>query len=279
MPVNLLLCEGADNSTDVRVLRKLLAGRCEVRPEGSKYGMGIKVLAERNAKNNPRIAGMLDGDFQPEWDGPTDAPCPWEHRQRTIQFGWRWRRKEIENYLLDPKVVLKSLGLLAPPEHKYAARLEKAAETLSSYQAARTALSNCRPRFRGLPSKWGPEKGLDHHQFPNDLNKQACRRGIDVTVEDYRAAHEVTVDGVLERFEQLLPECSDNGLRRRHFLWTYAGKDLFFALEDALREFGFPGSAAFRERVLLGIENTDQDIAGWIPEWSALRTAIEEFAG
>ena len=32
MPVSLLLCEGGPGSPDVRVLSKVLAGLCEVRP-------------------------------------------------------------------------------------------------------------------------------------------------------------------------------------------------------------------------------------------------------
>lgn len=277
MPVNLLLCEGAENSPDVRVLTKLLAGCCAVEPQGGRYGMGNIILARRSTTGSSTIAGLLDGDFQQEWTAPSHSPRPWTSGDKAIHFGWRWSRKEIENYLIDPRVVVQSLGPVAPPEQEYKGQLENAAEKLSTYQAARTALSGCRPRFRDLRSKWGQPRGRDRHQFPDDFSEPGCREGIESTVSAHAASQMVTVETAMERFEELLPEFNDGRVRRRDFLWTYAGKDLFLALEEALKRLGFASVAAFREKILLGIERTDRDIAEWIPEWSALRTAIDEY--
>jgi hypothetical protein len=87
----------------------------------------------------------------------------------------------------------------------------------------------------------------------------------------------VTPEEVVGRYEALLPEFAAGGVRRRDFLWTFGGKDLLHVMEAGLVRFGFRNPKAFREKVLLGIETTEDDIATWVPEWSALRAAVEHF--
>jgi hypothetical protein len=48
-------------------------------------------------------------------------------------------------------------------------------------------------------------------------------------------------------------------------------------MEDDLKTLGFASFAVFSERVLLGIEKTPDDIAAWVAEWAALRTAVQSF--
>lgn len=67
MPVNLLFCEGGPGSPDVRVLRKLFAGYCEMRPAGSRYGMGDRIQAHREVLGQCQVAGIIDGDFRQDW--------------------------------------------------------------------------------------------------------------------------------------------------------------------------------------------------------------------
>lgn len=278
VPVNLLLCEGGPGSPDVRVLRKLLAGYCEVRPAGSKYGMGTSILAHREAIGERQIAGLLDGDFPASWerDVPPETPVNWESSDQRIRFGWRWARKEVENYLVDPDVVSRSLGEAAPPAEQYRRQLDAAAERIAVYQAARTALSNCRRRFQPLPASWGPERGRDKHPFPDDLSGAACREGIQRTV----AAHlveQVSPEEVMRRYDELLPEFAEGGIRRRSYAWLFAGKNLLLGMESDLVQLRSRNAGAFREKVLLGIENTSEDIATWVPEWAALRASLNDF--
>ena len=90
MPVNLLLCEGGANSPDVRVLRKLLSGYCgEIRPAGSRYGMGDRIQAYREALGQRQVAGILDGDFRKDWtpDRPLQDPLLWQTKDQSIHFG------------------------------------------------------------------------------------------------------------------------------------------------------------------------------------------------
>jgi len=280
VPVNLLLCEGGANSPDVRVLRKLLSGYCgEIRPAGSRYGMGDRIQAYREALGQRQVAGILDGDFRKDWtpDRPLQDPLLWQTKDQSIHFGWRWSRKEIENYVIDPLVVSHSLAPVAPPQEEYAARLSEAADRITVYQAARTALSNCRRRFRDLPANWGREQGPGKHPFPHDLSDHGCREGIRATVRSHHSEQAVTPEQVLSRYEELLPQFAAGGVRRSDFLWTFAGKDLLHVMEAGLVRLGFRNAKAFREKVLLGIESTNEDIATWSPEWSALRNAVEAF--
>lgn len=149
MPVSLLLCEGIASSPDMRVLGKLLAGRCEVRPFGGKYGMGEAIKGGREGIGRQTVFGVLDGDFPKDWSLPTGKPRPWRASDNVV-LGWRWERKEIENYLIDPVVVAKALGIAAPQLVNYKSALEAARDRLMYYQAARAALSERCRRFSPL---------------------------------------------------------------------------------------------------------------------------------
>jgi hypothetical protein len=47
-----------------------------------------------------------------------------------------------------------------------------------------------------------------------------------------------------------------------------------WAIDEPLRQLGFLGCGDFRERILLGVEQTKEPVETWIPEWGALREAV-----
>lgn len=98
MPVSILFCEGKAGGPDVRILGKLLAGRCELRPSGGKYGLGSLIKGARATIGNNVVFGILDRDFPDGWGAPMHRPMPWIASDQD-PLGWRWERKEIENYL------------------------------------------------------------------------------------------------------------------------------------------------------------------------------------
>lgn len=67
--------------------------------------MGDRIIARREAIGRHDVFGILDRDFVRQWEEPSDSPIEWTNLDRTIRFGWRWERKEIENHLVDPVVV------------------------------------------------------------------------------------------------------------------------------------------------------------------------------
>lgn len=273
MPVNVLLCEGGPGSPDVRVLGKLLAGLCEVKPEGGKYGMGQKIIAKRDAIGNV-VSGLLDGDFLESWVSPTGCPRNWTSGNG-ISFGWRWERKEVENYLIDPDIVAKALGPQAPNHSLYILALHQARDQIAYYQAARTSLSVNRKRFDDLPSCFGPERGKEKHLFPNQLCTTSCEEGIKKTVINHQNVQIVELDEVLTSYKNYIPEFIKNGTRHKEYLYAFAGKDLFWAMEVWFKQNNFHGAWAFREKVLIGIQQTTEDISSWVPEWEKLLQMIK----
>ena len=284
MPVNVLLCEGAPGSPDARILSKLLAGHTQtvVRPSGHKYGMGTRVFTHREVTPRQGIAGIIDGDFRNEWPASvnTVAPERWEGQGQTggpLHFGWRWSRKNIENYVIDPMVVARSLGTEAPDNVRYQDMLTRAASDLAMYTAARTALATSRRRLRPLNDRWGRARGRDRIVHPDDLTERACRDAIREIVGAHVLEQAVTEEDVIGRFDQLRSEFAEGGLRRRDFLWTYDGKDVLVQMDNELRSLGYDGYGMFTARILKSIEETSDDISTWLTEWRMLRERIVQF--
>ncbi len=281
MPVDVLLCEGVDHSPDVRVLNKLLAGLCTVEPSGSKHRMEDKILIRRRVSPTSVVMGLRDPDFDRAWTAPSDVPETWSKATGGgpgISLGWRWSRKEIENYLIDPAVVAPALGVRAPPPVQYQQVLDRAADRLSAYTAARVALTRHRIHRRQLPNRWGKPRGSDKYPFPENLKRKECRKRIRWLVALCSSSATLDAAAVLRDFQtQYQQHRPSTGLWRMHFLHTYGGKDLLLQMENDLQSFGFYNFAEFRERILLGIRDTSDDIAFWLPEWNALKNEIQTY--
>jgi len=93
-------------------------------------------------------------------------------------------------------------------------------------------------------------------------------------LEKSRAKNRILQGSSTKQYQQHVPT---TGVRRRHFLHTYAGKDLLIQMEHDLKSLGFNNFAEFRERILLGIQRTTEDINLWLPEWNALRTEVQSY--
>jgi len=238
---------------------------------GGKYGMGMRILARREAYPTLKVAGVLDGDFSAQWPGPKFEPVTWRSADGVVEFGWRWSRKEIENYLIDPNVVVSALGKDVTFARDYEALIQQGADEVYAYQAARTALSNCRRQFTDLPSTWLPKR------LPNDLSPTACLAAIRNVVDQHAIEQVVTVDEVTERFNALLPEFAGGGVRRQDFLWTFSGDDILLASVQRLNDIGFSSPRLLKERILLAIEASDQDVGIWLEEWARLRDRVLSF--
>lgn len=77
-----------------------------------------------------------------------------------------------------------------------------------------------------------------------------------------------------ERYVALLPGCTAGGRFHGAALWCFAGKDLVWALESALKSMGHDTPPVFLERIMTGIEDSMDDVWTWVPEWSALRATV-----
>jgi hypothetical protein len=214
MSVSNLLCEGEERSPDVILLRVLLEGICAVEPSGSKFGMDTRVIAWRAANPGAMVACLRDADLDGRWPRERDRPQVWLKKVAggtSINLGWLWSRTEIENYLIDPAVVVPALGSRAPDPGRYRQILENAADRLSSYAAARVALSTSRIAVRQLKNQWGQPRGHDRHPFPRSLEKSSCRKHLRREVRACAENVVPTERQVVERFKSLLREFGENG--------------------------------------------------------------------
>jgi hypothetical protein len=255
-------------------LVQILAGLPKVQPLGGKYGMRDRVKARREILGERAVFGLLDGDFRREWTEPTRRPKDWVVDSGKTFLGWRWERKEIENYMLDPEVVRRALGDKAPNGTGYQAALERARDQLPIYEAARLALSAHRPRFDPMANCFGRPRGKHGHVMPDDFGENACLLGIQQAVTEHNEGQTVALESVRVEFQRCRPECEAGGPRFAHFLTAFAGKDLVHAMAADLQALGFPSPAVFLEKVLRGLENATEDVAGWLEEWAALRQAV-----
>ena len=182
---------------------------------------------------------------------------------------------EIENYLIDPQVVSQALGRRAPQMTTYQRALDDAAQRIAAYTAARTALSHW-PPFAPMANRWGDSVYGGDHLFPADHSPDACRTAIRRVVETYETARRVDVEEVLRRFEQVHSECRPGGVRFAHYLTFFSGKDLAIAMAPELDSMRLGTPKGFCNRVAGGVESATDDVAAWLPEWSALRMALAE---
>jgi hypothetical protein len=256
-----------------------------VRPVGSKQGLAQRILGARDVRSNSVIAGLRDRDFDDDDSPPTGTPRQWNitDNTQTVQIGWSWERKEIENYLIDPKVVRRALGSKAPSINEYRVALQNSAEVIANYTAARIALSLY---FRNRPSPpnnfWGEERDFkEGYRFPKDkgLTEINCRSEVNNIIKQYEQKLSSPKVDVLSQFNRLLPACWLDGSRfqNQNFLTFFAGTDLLYGMRNALRSFGFDSPVVFRERILKGIEESDEEMWTWLPEWQQLRELISNF--
>ncbi len=271
MSVSVLYCEGNSGSYDIRLLRQILP-KCEIKPLGGKSFME-KIIPDRVREQN--LAGIVDRDFDNYDFTPTNSPIPYNYEG--VQIGWKWQRKEIENYLIDSVVVQRTIRNKIPSMDSYRAALDEAAREIATYTAARYALD-----YFKFPNSWGEsiQKNVfgSEHSFPRSKNKKACQTKIREIVQNKKEVRIVTADAVLEKFEELLPSFSSGGFHFEHYLTFFAGKDLLCSMENKLKEFGFQAKASgvnspipdFLDQVFRKLER-EEEVWRWLPEWEELR--------
>jgi hypothetical protein len=280
--VNILYCEGVAKSPDVRVIGAIIPPGCIVRPIGSKQGLAQRILGAKDVRTSSTVAGLRDRDFDNDDNQPTATPRDWYITEAgtRVALGWYWERKEIENYLIDPKVVKKALGGDAPPMEQYRAALTASAQKIGAYTAARITLSLYLSHRPSPPYNfWGDEREKNAgYRFPKDkgLTEVNCKAELNSIIRQYEQRLASPKKNPIEEFERLLPTCCPGGSRfvNQNYMTFFAGKDLLYGMRDELSRFGFDTPVVFRERILKGIEETAEDIWTWLPEWQRLRDFI-----
>lgn len=284
MSVDLLYCEGGEGKTDSRVLSKVLAGLCQVKPIGSKYGFKEKILMSRELKPETIVAGLRDrdfDDFQQNQSPPQSIPQAWEVKdnQNSIHLGWYWERKEIENYLIDPQIVIPALGKKAPSLDNYQNILHNSASKIYTYTAARISLSLSRVRLLPLPNYWGVKQWGCYFPFGLTIDEATCRLEIQNIISRYQSEQIPKEVNVMSNFAEILTSCQPGGFRfeNQSYLTFFSGKDLLCAMEQDLANLNLGTPADFRERILVGMQKLT-DVWQYLPEWERLRQLIQTYS-
>ncbi len=283
MSVDLLYCEGREGKTDSRVLSKVLDGLCQLKAIGSKYGLKEKILMSRELKPEAIVAGLRDRDFDnfaQNQSLPQCTPQEWQvtDNQKSIHLGWCWERKEIENYLIDPQIVIPALGKKAPSLANYQSILENSALKIYTYTAARISLSLSRVRLLPLPNYWGKKQWGCPFPFGQKIDEASCRSEIQNIITRYQSGQIPEEANVMSKFADILTSCQPGGFRfeNQSYLTFFSGKDLLCAMEEDLDNLRLGSPGDFRERILTGIKKLS-DIWEYLPEWQRLRELIQDY--
>jgi len=268
VPVSNLLCEGEHHSPDARLLRSILKGvRLEIIPSGGKDGFPNTVFAWRHS--NPNVCAFRDNDF-PRDHTKWTAPClsgtkDWNVRRDDgdHKIGWKWCRKEIENYFIDPDVLRRVLGWDDVKRYEYVRILERVFDDLACTTAARIALTCCAPKRNRVDT-----------QMPLEGSPADMKARLATIAQKHNNGALLDVQQLEATFDSVLPECQSGGRFRMHALHVYAGKNI---LDKMQQTSGVPAvlknKDALFERVLTALEQ-DQSPHTWIPEWTAIRDAV-----
>lgn len=267
--MTILLCEGTDGSPDIRLIAAILRGPVVgvLRPSGGKEGFRNLVSNLRAGDATKSVCGLADGDFprRPEsWVAPPLCR-EWRLSVNGVEtmLGWMWRRKEIENFFVDPDVVARAHRWDAPTKVAYASALERVFDDLACVTAARMALT-----------AHAPSRNRVDTSMRIDAGEAEIERALRRRAAEYNAHANIDEDALMASYRACLVECRSGGKFRASAVEVFAGKDILAKIQQTA---GFSREVKARdalvERILLALAG---DLAPhtWLPEWSALRDAV-----
>jgi hypothetical protein len=267
--VSKLLVEG---KLDAEVLGSILAGHPLVVPAGAKGSLAPECRRER--QNRIDACYLRDRDF--DYDPPEDAgqPCVDREHEGTV-LGWHWCRHEIENYLLDPAVVVQATGWAQPD---YEAQLVDAAKRIRPYQIARWVIGTAR---RSLPPnhelRTRPDEVGDKLRLPADLREEAVGSWARQQIAAFydRVSASLNPAAIESAFAVRAGQLTDTALSAPAYVLTWcSGKDLLVALEPWLRSIGEGGAGEFCSRLRAWVREHPAAVLGLLPEWDHLVTGL-----
>lgn len=261
MPVSVLLVEG---ELDRALLGAVLAGRPVVERGGSKGALKPKAQDLRAKRTQAAYLRDRDFDFLPPEaanEPEIDALAP----DGTV-LGWRWRRHEIESYLLEPSLVAAATAWSEPA---WRDALLAAARRIAPYQAARQTIGLARkalPPYHDLQTR--PDELKNELQLPDPLDEARCAAWAVAQIDRYfdRLAEHLGPAAARDALDQAharwqgQPETTEQALR-----WC-SGKDLLAALTPWLAERDLtPGGlrARLRDHVVRDPEAALVHLAEW----------------
>lgn len=259
--MTLVLCEGERQSPDVQLLAGIIGGRAFVQPAGGRNGLPEAVESLQATGTN--ACAVSDGDLPRNvsdwstWTPPTTLQS-FSLRNRPV-VGWRYPRKEVENYLLDPNVLQRTRGWTDSRRDSYAAWLDGVFDKMGPCVAAEMALT------ASFPTRTRPDLKVTPGADDATALRQLQRR-----VEDHNRGGSYDCDSTTRLYHQLLPLCRPGGRLREFAMKLFPGKN---ALALVSQERGWREQLPTANAAELA-DLVSNAMAGaghtWLPEWQEL---------
>lgn len=266
MPVIKLFVEG---ELDIALLSPVLAGSPTLQKGGSKNALKPRAITEHH--ENRIAAGYLrDRDF--DYEPPSDQTKPVvDYEKEGIPIGWRWCRHEIENYLIEPKLI--SLAMKWPIA-EIGNAIRNTAKKISAYEAARWTIGRVR---RSLPPQYElqtrPNELSKEIELPVKLDISSVNKWASNTIDAHhlRFASVSSSDAVGRTFDDFITRFDDEFTDDLNYvlLW-FSGKDILAGLADWLKNQGCETPKLFRAALRDWVIANPEQTIELLPEWSGL---------
>jgi hypothetical protein len=271
LSVKYLLVEG---NLDREILASLLGGSPTVKLGGGKYGLKPQAVG-LSSELEVAVRFIRDRDF--DFDPPSSQtqPCKIEDRTGSL-WGWYWCRHEIENYLLEPEVVVAADPRTEQEEYKE--QLRAAALSIRSYQCARWAVGTAKrsmPPIRALETR--PSNVVaNEFTVPEDWSPSIAREWAVSQTSSFltRVENTLNADTIRSDFDSHLARFDEDFCQDLQLvlLW-FSGKDLLAALAPWISgRYSSPGN--FRAVLRDWCRKNPEDALRLIPEWQVLVGAL-----
>lgn len=276
MPVTTLFVEG---DLDAQLLAPVLAGLPAIEKGGSKNALAPRVRQERarfhqGTRPDPRYLRDRDYDHLPA----TELTRPTEDKkdESGLVLGWRWSRHEIENYMLEPALVCRCLGL---EQSNFRTALTEAARKIRFYQASRWTIGQARislpPAYEFNTSP--DDRGGKDFYLPRALEGNHQR----TWARDHAASFLARITPELDdshiggAFDSFALRFSDTFLEHAEsILVWFSGKDLMAAMEPWLIANKFKTAGSFRTHMRDWMIAHSEVAVEHLAEWRALRELL-----
>ncbi|MHC4880850.1 MAG: hypothetical protein ACYTGL_30730 [Planctomycetota bacterium] len=265
MPLSKLYVEG---KLDSEIYTPVFAGAVTIEKGGSKNS--LRPQAGRDRQSGIQAGYLRDRDF--DFDPPDDMESPTADSLGDEVWGWRLNRHEIENYLIDSRVVEAKFGIEANLWQDW---LREAGMKICWYQVARWTVGYARSQ---LPPHYKLQTSpgtVAEMRLPADLSEEAsltwCRSTIEAfhTRIDECLGESAVAAHIQSRAEHFSEERLGDPL---HILTWCSGKDLFAALPDDALQVTLVESPATLCNILRDwVRDHPEEFVDFFPEFAALK--------
>jgi len=231
--------------------------------DGGKGALKPRTKSERDYNTHFASYYIRDRDFDYE---PSGTLGPHEVGDG---MGYRWSRHEIENYIIDPLIVVEATGL---DWNAYQAALMDAGKMIQHYQASRWAIGLVR---RKLPFPYTLDTRPDdikavEFRLPPALDRESRKQWALGHSETYK---NIVADCLAQKSVEEIFEEKDFFFQSNEFMATenillwFSGKDLLTSLHDWLAVNGMGEPASFRIKIRDWMQRNSPKVLALLPEW------------